>query len=68
MQSRRADEARPHFKESLVLARGVDAGYEVALTLEALCRTGLGDPDAESESRAIFERRGVLSTPLVPLP
>jgi hypothetical protein len=62
------DEARPHFEESLELARGVDADYEVALTLEALGRTGLGNPEAESESRAILERLGVLSTPLVPLP
>jgi hypothetical protein len=46
----------------------VDADYEVALTLEALGRTGLGNPEAESESRAILERLGVLSTPLVPLP
>jgi hypothetical protein len=40
----------------------------LALTLEALGRTGLGAPDAEGESRTIFERLGVLSTPLVPLP
>jgi hypothetical protein len=40
----------------------------MALTLEALGRTRLGDPEAENESRAILERLGVLSTPLVPLP
>jgi hypothetical protein len=44
------------------------AAYEVALTLEALSRTGLGAPEAEAESQAILERLGVLSTPLVPLP
>jgi hypothetical protein len=40
----------------------------VALTLEALARTGLGDPEAETESQAILERLGVVSTPRVPLP
>jgi hypothetical protein len=68
VQARRAEEASPHFERSLELARGVDADYELALTLEALGRTGLGEPDAEAESRAILERLGVLSTPLVPLP
>ena len=51
VQARRADEARPRFERSLELARGLDADYEVALTLEALGRTRLGDPDAEAESR-----------------
>jgi tetratricopeptide (TPR) repeat protein len=68
VQARRAEEARPHLERSLELASGVDADYEVALTLEALGRTGLGGPEAEAESRAILERLGVLSTPLVPLP
>jgi len=40
----------------------------VALTLEALSRTGLGGQDADDESREIFGRLGVISTPLVPLP
>jgi hypothetical protein len=40
----------------------------VALTLEALGRTRLGDTEAEAESRAILERLRVLSTPVVPLP
>jgi hypothetical protein len=40
----------------------------VALTLEALGRTRLGEADGEVESRAILERLGVLSTPVVPLP
>jgi len=68
VQARRADEARPRFERSLELARGLEADYEVALTLEALIRTGLGDEDAEVESREIFGRLGVISTPLVPLP
>ncbi len=68
VQARRAEEAGPHLERSLELARGVDADYEVALTLEALSRTGLGAPDADAESRTILERLGVLSKPLVPLP
>ena len=52
----------------LELARGLGADYEVALTLEALARTRLGDSEAEAESRLILERLGVLSTPQVPLP
>ncbi len=55
-------------ERSLELAVGVDADYEVALTLQALARTRLRGPKAEAESRAILERLGVLSTPLVPLP
>ena len=48
--------------------RALGADYEVALTLEALDRTGLGDPEAGAASRAIFERIGVLVRPVVPLP
>ena len=68
VQARRAEEAAPRFERSLELARGLGADYEVALTLEALARTRLGDPEAEAESRLILERLGVLSTPRVPLP
>ena len=68
VQARRASEAGPRFERSLELARELGADYEVALTLEALNGTGLGDPEAEAESRAIFERIGVLATPVVPLP
>jgi len=68
VQARRAGEAGPRFDRSLELARGLSADYEVALTLEALDSTGLGDPDAGAESRAIFERIGVVGTPVVPLP
>ena len=68
VQARRQDEARPRFERSLELARELEADYEVALTLEALGRTRLGDPDAEAESKAILDRLGVVSTPRVPLP
>jgi class 3 adenylate cyclase/tetratricopeptide (TPR) repeat protein len=68
VQARRTEEAGPHLERSLELARELGADYEVALTLEALGRTGVGDPEAVPESTAIFERLGVVSTPLVPLP
>ena len=68
VQARRADEAGARFERSLELARELEADYEVALTLEALARTGLGGPEAETESQAILERLGVVSTPHVPLP
>jgi class 3 adenylate cyclase/tetratricopeptide (TPR) repeat protein len=68
VQARRPEEAAPRFEQSIELARGLGADYEVALTLEALARTRLGDPEAEAESRLILERLGVLSTPRVPLP
>ena len=67
-QARRAQEAGTHLHRSLELAVGIDADYEVALTLQALARTRLRGPKAEEESQAILERLGVLSTPLVPLP
>ncbi len=64
----RTEEAGPRFERSLELARELEADYEVALTLEALGRTGLGNAEAETESHAILERLGVVSTPRVPLP
>jgi tetratricopeptide (TPR) repeat protein len=67
-QARRAHEAGTHLQRSLELAVGIDAEYEVALTLQALARTRLRGPKAEAEGQAILERLGVLSTPLVPLP
>ena len=68
VQARRADEARPHFERSIELARGLEAEYEVALTLEALARTRLSAPEADAESKEMLARLGVLATPLVPLP
>ena len=68
VQARRADEAGARFERSLELARELEADYELALTLEALARTGLGGQEAEAESQAILERLGVVSTPRVPLP
>jgi len=68
VQARQKADARPRFERSLELARELDADYEVALTLQALGRTGFGDGDTEAESEAILERLGVVSTPLVPLP
>ena len=68
VQARQAEEAGPRFERSLELARELEADYEVALTLEALGRTGLGNADAGTESQAILERLGVFSTPRVPLP
>jgi hypothetical protein len=68
LQARRPHEAGTHLQRSLELAVGVDADYEVALTLQALARARLRGPKAEAESREILERLGVLSTPLVPLP
>ena len=68
VQARQAEEAGPRFERSLELARELEADYEVALTLEALGRTGLGNAEAEAESQAILERLGVVSTPRVPLP
>jgi len=68
VQARRAEEAGARFERSLELARELEADYEVALTPEALGRTGLAGPEAEAESQAILERLGVLSTPRVPLP
>ena len=67
-QARRPHEAGTHLQRSLELAAGIDADYEVALTLQALARTRLRGPKAEAEGQAILERLGVLSTPLVPLP
>jgi tetratricopeptide (TPR) repeat protein len=68
VQARRAEDARPRFERSLDLAREFGADYEVALTLEALSRTRLGDHRDEVKSKEIFERLGVVSTPRVPLP
>ena len=69
-QARRPDEARPHFEESLRLAREVNAPFEAGQTLWAIGLTGCDsaerDPGAESER--ILDGLGVVSLPLVPLP
>lgn len=68
-QSRRRDEALPHFEESLRLAREQKAEFEVALTLRAMASVGWDDADTlRQESDAILERLGVVSVPKVPLP
>ena len=68
-QARRPDQARPHFEESLRLARELKAQYELALTLRALAATGHpGADDFAAESEAILAALEVLSIPSVPLP
>jgi hypothetical protein len=53
-------------------ARGREAEYEEALALEGLARIGAieGSPDVpelEARYRAIFERLGVVTVPVVPI-
>ena len=72
MQARRLGAARTALEESLRLGRLARADHEVGWTLEALARLDLleghrpPDPIAV-ETRAIFERLGVIATPVVPL-
>jgi class 3 adenylate cyclase/tetratricopeptide (TPR) repeat protein len=65
VQGRRPHEAPVHFDESLRVARELGAQYEVARTLRARADAKLGEPE---NADAIFERLGVVSLPLVPLP
>ena len=68
-QARRPDEARPHFEESLRLAREVNAPFEVGLTLWAMALTGEPrETDQGDEAQEILDGLGVVSMPLVPLP
>ncbi|HEX7311596.1 MAG TPA: tetratricopeptide repeat protein [Gaiellaceae bacterium] len=68
-QARRPDEARPHFEESLAIARKLKVEYEVALTLRAMAATKYpSDDDLAAQSDEILERLGVVSLPAVPLP
>ncbi len=68
-QARRPDEARPHFEESLRIARELKVQYEVALTLRAMAATGyLRAEELALESDEILELLGVVSLPAVPLP
>jgi tetratricopeptide (TPR) repeat protein len=66
VQARRADEARPHFDESLRVAEETNAEYELALTMKALADTGA--PEYGPLAQVVFDRLGVVSTPYVPLP
>lgn len=65
VQARDPESARPHFVESLRVARELGASYEEALTLKALGATGLGDEENADE---ILERLGVVTLPPIPLP
>jgi tetratricopeptide (TPR) repeat protein len=65
VQGRRPHEAPVHFDESLRVARELGAQYEAARTLRARADAKLGEPE---NADAIFERLGVVSLPLVPLP
>jgi class 3 adenylate cyclase/tetratricopeptide (TPR) repeat protein len=68
-QARRPDEAKPHFDESLRIARDLKVQYEVALTLRAMAATRQPDADAlAAESDEILAQLGVVSLPAVPLP
>jgi class 3 adenylate cyclase/tetratricopeptide (TPR) repeat protein len=68
-QARRPDEGRPHFEESLRIARELKVPYEVALTLSAISATRYpSDQNLAAESEAILKRLGVVSVPAVPLP
>jgi len=68
-QARTPEIARPHFLESLEIARELQAEYEVALTLRAMADTRFEDAETlRLESDAILGRLGVASVPSVPLP
>lgn len=59
----------PHLEESLCLARDLNAGFDVALTLRAMASVHCdGEAALRLESDAILERLGVVSVPNVPLP
>ena len=66
VQARRPEEARPHFEESLRLARERGVRYEVARTLGALAETGA--PEHATEAGRLLDSLGVVSLPRVPLP
>jgi class 3 adenylate cyclase/tetratricopeptide (TPR) repeat protein len=72
-QARRPDEARPHFEESLRLAREGNSDYETALTLRAIADTSSGaaaeaDRAGGADAAATLARLGVASLSSVPLP
>jgi hypothetical protein len=63
-QARRPDSGALRFEESLRLARGAGAQYEIALTLHALAET---DGHRSADADELFEGLGVVATPKVPL-
>jgi tetratricopeptide (TPR) repeat protein len=68
-QARRPEEARPHFEESLRLAREASALYELALTLGALADTGAEETFAYLGEAEVLKRQlGVVSVTPPPLP
>jgi class 3 adenylate cyclase/tetratricopeptide (TPR) repeat protein len=68
-QARQPEQGKPHFEESLRLARDLKVEYEVALTLRAMAATRYPmSDDLARESDEILGRLGVVSLPNVPLP
>jgi class 3 adenylate cyclase/tetratricopeptide (TPR) repeat protein len=68
-QARQPEEGRPHFGESLRIARELKVQFEVALTLRAMAATCCPTiDDLDGEAAEILERLGVVSLPGVPLP
>ncbi len=68
-QARQPEEGRPHFEESLRIARELKVQYEVALTLRAMAATRYPtSEDLGAASDEILEQLGVVSLPNVPLP
>jgi class 3 adenylate cyclase/tetratricopeptide (TPR) repeat protein len=68
-QARKPEEARPHFEESLRIARELKVQYEVALSLRAMAATKYPNADdLAAESDEILGSLGVVSLPTVPLP
>ena len=68
----RLSEAREALEESVAGARGREAEYEEALALQGLARIGAIDgssdaPELEARYRAIFERLGVVTAPVMPI-
>ena len=70
MQAERLEDAGRAFDESLEAARSRQADFEIALSLHAKAAldraTGTRDEEAEQESRAIFDRLGVVRVPGIP--
>jgi class 3 adenylate cyclase/tetratricopeptide (TPR) repeat protein len=68
-QARQPEEGRPHFDESLRIARKLKVQYEVALTLRAMAATRYPtSDDVSGESDEILEQLDVVWLPSVPLP